>query len=285
MLTNGPASTDVSCDLCGSRDAVFLLEKGGARYARCPQCGFIFTHPREFDALAENNETYEERLPRYAAKFTSARRRRSALVKLRQLALFRQNGRLLEIGSNTGAFLFRARELGWQPLGIEPTESCAGYGREKHGLDILTGIVEEVPLPENHFDVVYSNAVFEHLPSPSAAFQVAYRALRPGGALFVDTVNYDSYTREFIGTGWKLIDPRAHLSLYTPATLRRFCEQAEFKVLKISTHGVRFRPNDSGKLQGLARWGEEVRKTFYSIACRFTLKGDSISVLAQKPTS
>lgn len=285
MPTNGFAATDVSCDLCGSRDAVFLLEKGGACYVRCPRCGFIFTRPRDFDTLAKNNETYEERLPRYVAKFTSAKHRRTTRAKLRQLAPFRQNGRLLEIGSNTGAFLFRARELGWQPLGVEPTESCARYGREKHGLNILPGTVEEVPLPESHFDVVYSNAVFEHLPLPSVAFQAAYRALRPGGALFVDTVNYDSYTREFIGTGWKLVDPRAHLSLYTPATLRRFCEQAGFKVLKISTHGVRFRPNDNGKLRGLPRWSEEVRKTIYSIACRFNLKGDSITVLAQKPTS
>lgn len=277
-----PAAT---CDLCGAREAAFLLEKGGAQYVRCRGCGFIFTHPRNFDSLTENNEAYEDRIDRYAQKFSSSKSRRSAQAVLRMFAPYRQTGRLLEIGSNTGAFLYHAREQGWQPVGVEPTEGCARYGREKHGLEILTGIIEEVSLPENSFDAVYSNAVFEHLPNPSTAFRAAFRALRPGGALYVDTVNYDSYTREFIGAEWKLIEPRGHLSLYTPATLRRYCEQAGFEAAQITTHGVRLRPNSAGRLKGFAKWSEEMKKAPYALMCRWTLKGDSISALARKPKS
>jgi SAM-dependent methyltransferase len=275
----------LACDLCGSRESVFLLEKDGGRYACCPHCGFIFTNPRHENFVADNDEVFRHSLARYVEKSYSRRKQRTYRRKLRQFARWRLTGRLLEIGSNVGGLLLAARAEGWDAVGVEPVEACARYGREKHGLNIIPRILEEAGLPEDSFDVIYSNAVFEHLATPSVVFQAAFRALRLGGVLFVDTVNYDSYTRERIGAGWKLIAPGAHLSLYTPATLRRFCEQAGFTVLKIATHGVRLRPNDSGQLRGLARWEEEFAKLPLSILCRWTLKGDSVSVWAEKPIS
>src|SRR5690606_37993196 len=138
-----------------------------------------------------------------------------------------------EIGSNVGGFLYQAREQGWRATGVEPVEDCARWGQERHGLDILPCTLHEAHLPENTFDVVYSNAVFEHLPSPSHVLCEIERVLRPGGVVYVDTVNYDSYTRRFIGAGWKLLNPAGHPSLFSPATLRRFCEKAGLTVIRI----------------------------------------------------
>lgn len=109
------------------------------------------------------------------------------------------------------------------------------------------------------------------------------RILRPGGVVLIDTVNWDSYTRRNIGQDWKLIDPRVHLCLYTPETLGRYCREVGLEVVRMHSHGVRFRPNGAPALSGFARVWEEIRKAPWSALSRFTLKGDSIAVLARKP--
>lgn len=273
----------VACDLCGADDARDLLAKAGGHYVQCRRCGFVYANPRPEEEDSINNQAFEDSLAKYARKFSSAKAQRSYQRNLRRFEPYRQTNQLLEIGSNAGAFLHAARELRWEPTGVEPAAACARYGQEHYGLKILPCTLEMADLPEGSFDVVYANAVFEHLPSPTTAFQSAHRVLRPGGVLYVDTVNYDSYTRRFLGEEWKLLNPSAHLSLFSAHILRQFCIKAGFEVLAITTHGVRFRTSRPAKARGLMRWGEELLKLPLSVLCRLTLKGDSISVLARKP--
>jgi SAM-dependent methyltransferase len=46
--------------------------------------------------------------------------------------------------------------------------------------------------PDNSFDVVFSRAVFEHLPDPLAVISEIRRVLRPGGAMFLTIHLYTS---------------------------------------------------------------------------------------------
>ena len=108
----------------------------------------------------------------------------------------------------------------------EPVAKVAEVGRER-GLDIRCATLEEAAFPDGTFDVVFSNAVLEHVPSPGAVLRETWRVLRPGGVVYADTVNIGSYTWKWLGPRWKLIDPRAHLGLFTPATLRRHSERIE----------------------------------------------------------
>jgi SAM-dependent methyltransferase len=269
--------------LCGSASGEPFLEKFGGYYTSCSRCGFVYANPRD-PSPADFNATHNEaKRSYYANKQYSRLHQRNYGGLLRRFSRFRRTKRLLEIGCSTGGFCFRAREMGWEPVGVEPVEAVASFGREVHGLDVRACTLEEAGFPDGHFDVVFSNAVLEHLPSPAGVLREAFRVLRPKGVLYADTVNIKSYTWRFIGAEWKLVDPRAHLSLFTPETLRRFCEAQGFRVLQIGTHGVRFRPNRSDKLAGLRRWCEELAKLPFSLAARFTLRGDSIDILAEKP--
>jgi SAM-dependent methyltransferase len=120
---------------------------------------------------------------------------------------------------------------------------------------------------------VYSNAVFEHLPSPASVMNEVARLLEPGGIVYTKTVNYDSYTREQIGKDWKLLAPSGHLCLFTPTTLSEFCVRAGLEVIKTESHGVRVRKG----------FGQALRKGWYSFRSRRSLKGDRIIVWARKP--
>jgi SAM-dependent methyltransferase len=271
----------VACDLCGAAPAKPFLAKWEGFYTRCQECGFVYSNPRHPDP-GEYNTWHNEALQGfYVGKQYSRRHQRKYTRLLRTFEPFRRTGRILEIGCSTGGFCWRADQMGWQPTGVEPVAKVAEAGRER-GLDIQCCTLEEAAFQGETFDVVFSNAVLEHVPSPRAVLREAWRVLRPGGVVYADTVNIASYTWKWLGARWKLIDPRAHLGLFTPATLGRFCEAAGFRVLKLASHGVRFRPNDAPPLRGPARWWEELRKGPWELAARRTLQGESIAVLAIK---
>jgi SAM-dependent methyltransferase len=245
----------------------------GGVYVRCPECGFVYTWPELEQPPEElNREFFEQSLQRYVDGNFSARAQKHYARDLRELRPFLGSGRLLEVGCNVGGFMHCAQRLGWTPTGVEPVDACAAYARDRYGLEALTGILEEVELPENHFDVVYSNAVLEHIPSPRSAFQAIARVLKPGGVVYTRTVNFDCYTREQIGLDWKLLTPDCHVSLFSPITLPRFNEEAGLRVFRVQSNGVRVRKGPAAKL----------RKAILSFLSRHTLKGDRIIVWARK---
>jgi len=272
-----------TCDLCGSHSTEVFAVKHDLSYLRCPACGFVFSDTSQFDFAAFNKDIIEDLRDIHVGKLESPRHLQVYERLLREFEPYRQIGRLLEIGCSTGSFLSTAKSAGWDEFGVEPVESSARHGIEELGLNIHIGTLETAGLEPGSFDVVYSNAVIEHLQHPAEVIGEAFRVLRPGGLFFADTVNLESYTWKFLGPRWKLFDPRMHLSLFTPDTLRGHCEKAGFEVLSMQTHGVRFHATRADRPTGFLWFLDELRKAPYSWAARHNLKGDNIAVYARRP--
>lgn len=281
--TTAAVLVHVGCDLCGGNNHEKILNKSGLCYVRCKDCGFIFTNPRPANTLIANDAGVSNLIEDYANKSNNPRKQAAYRKRIKQFESYRKFNRMLEVGSNVGGFIYQAKQSGWDVTGVEPVSNCAAYGREHFGLNILPTTLEEASLPDDHFDVVYSNAVIEHIANPSLVLQHITRVLRPGGIVYIDTVNYDSITRKRIGAGWKLLDPGPHVSLYTPRTLPHFLSKAGLQIKRIRTSGVRLRPNKSPRLHGWRRWREELHKMPLSILARVTNQGDSIEIWGIKP--
>lgn len=274
----------LACDLCGGGQTETFAVKHDLQYLRCCECGFVFTDTSNFDFTAFNKQIIEELRDTHVGKLESPRHLKAYRGLLKRFEPYRQTGRFLEIGCSTGSFLSHVRSAGWQEFGVEPVESSALHGIEQLGLNIHIGTLDTAVLDAGSFDVAYSNAVIEHLEHPADVIDEAFKVLRPGGLFFADTVNLESYTWQFLGPRWKLFDPRMHLSLFSPSTLRAYCEKSGFEVIRIETHGVRFHATRADQPRGFAWVVDELRKAPYSWAARRNLKGDNITVYAEKPS-
>ena len=272
----------IHCDLCGHFEEKPFLEKDGGFYTKCSECGFVYTSPLTVDLTAHNDEYYKEATGKYLDKHFSEKNQRKCNLILKKFSAYRKSGKILEIGCNAGGFLHAATKKGWESYGIEPVSEVTEYGKKKFNLNIQNCFIEDAKLPENSFDVVYSNAVFEHLPSPSKAFEKVHSFLRIGGIAYIETVNIDSFTYQFLGKKWRLIDPLDHPSLYTPKTISNFASKSGLETKKIITRGLRFQPTDAPKLSGFKRLTEELLKFPYSIYSKLSLKGDRVILIAKK---
>lgn len=104
---------------------------------------------------------------------------------------------VLDLGSGAGNDAFIARTIVGEEgkvTGLDFTDEMitkAKANLEKTGfknIEFVKGDIENMPLPENEFDVVISNCVLNLVPDKEAAFAETYKVLKPGGHFCVSDV-------------------------------------------------------------------------------------------------
>lgn len=165
---------------------------------RCNSCGLLFLNPRPsahardqlFAGLKPAGlESYLNNMANYSAVTKS--RKELFNTRVNELSKKYFHGiciRALDIGASSGEFIEAALDHGWEAMGIEPSVEGAMAAKAK-GLSVVQSQAEKLPFPDQSFDLVHSNHVFEHLADPLAAAKEAYRVLKPGGVVFIEVPN------------------------------------------------------------------------------------------------
>ncbi|MBV9083683.1 MAG: methyltransferase domain-containing protein [Acidobacteriaceae bacterium] len=107
------------------------------------------------------------------------------------LRFLRPGHRLLDLGAGRGAVpQMNFSGLVDEACGLDPTSEVL----ENPFLDSAkVGTAENIPWPDEYFDVVICNNVLEHLPDPCAAFVEIKRVLKKGGVFAAKTPNRFHY--------------------------------------------------------------------------------------------
>ena len=149
-----------------------------------------------------------------------------------------KGSRLADLGCGDGRFLAVMRDLGWEVEGLEPDPQAARIARERHGVRVHVGTVEESNLAPESFDAITMCHVIEHLHDPVAALKRCHRSLRPGGTLVVETPNVASLGHRYFRRCCYHLDPPRHLFLFSVATLRALAVATGFEVEVLHTRSA-----------------------------------------------
>lgn len=127
-------------------------------------------------------------------------------------------GTLLDIGCGDGSFLQVAQTCGWDVIGIDPDPKVVANCRSQ-GWNVLQGDIEQFYDKERLFDVITMNHVIEHVHDPLAVLKACHRLLKPGGQLWLETPNIDSFGHLQYGRNWRGLEPPRHLLLFNQRSL------------------------------------------------------------------
>src|SRR6185312_15819949 len=101
-------------------------------------------------------------------------------------------GRLLEAGCGTSALAARcASELRCEVTALDASPEMVRTTRT-HGIDAVTGDVQELPFPDGAFDCAVAAWMLYHMPDLDRGMAELARVLRPGGRLVASTNSLDN---------------------------------------------------------------------------------------------
>ncbi len=191
----------VACRLCGSHDhdAIAKIGRDGARLHTviCRDCGLVFTNPmpsaqelRSFYSLRYRADYKGADKPKLRQVYRSALRALPRWDRIRTLG--HSGGRLLDVGSGGGEFLYLMRQLGFAAQGIEPNQGYGRFSHDEYGLDVELQSLEAMDFAPESFDVITLNHVLEHLRDPVAMLRRLHDWLAPDGVLIVEVPNVEA---------------------------------------------------------------------------------------------
>lgn len=137
---------------------------------------------------------------------------------LRNLPKRPKNGRLLDVGFGGGEFLEYAKEGGWHVAGADPDPVVVESARSR-GLDVRQGGIQAFSDEVGSFDAITLSHVIEHVFDPQHDLDNAFRLLKPGGVLWIQTPNVDGPLHRRFGRNWRDLDPPRHLTLFSRKAL------------------------------------------------------------------
>jgi 2-polyprenyl-3-methyl-5-hydroxy-6-metoxy-1,4-benzoquinol methylase len=230
----------VSCRFCGrpaeiefeATDRNVLLGPERFRYARCRNCGTLSL----VDVPADLRRYYP---PQHYGLMKASERERLPVAEGQKVALIGrrvQPGRLIEIGTGTGAFAYAARRAGFEVTGIELDPHACRHLRTTIGVEAIesddpAAALSQLP-PARAIAMWH---VLEHLADPGAVLDAAARRLEPGGVLALSTPNPQSLQLRLLGSRWTHVDAPRHLVLVPLATLTRRAAAAGLHCLQVTT--------------------------------------------------
>lgn len=136
--------------------------------------------------------------------------------------------KLLDVGLGSGAFMELAQAGGWTATGVDLDHRAVKNARAK-GLDAIYGGIETLATKCETFDYITISHVIEHVYDPVSVLECAYRLLKPGGRIWIETPNWRAVGRRIYGRAWRGLEPPRHLVLFTWDTLGVLLERAGFR--------------------------------------------------------
>lgn len=145
-------------------------------------------------------------------------------------------GRVLDVGAGYGFFLEALEKAGYEAAGMEISEHAVEQARRRTRAEVVRqGAEEPFPFPDDSFDAVTMLDVIEHLNDYPAALVSCRRCLKPGGKLFVITLNAHSLARPLLGRRWSWYQDPTHVHMFTARMLREGLEGAGLTVETMTT--------------------------------------------------
>jgi ubiquinone/menaquinone biosynthesis C-methylase UbiE len=143
---------------------------------------------KHFATESYNLETCLKELPKRKDHVKLIDQRIKGLVNLKKGA------KILEIGAAQGLSIIAFEELGYECIGVEPSDDALEVSKQLSKkmnvrINIDKGVAEKIPFANNTFDVVIADSVMEHVMDAECVMMEVFRVLKKGGVFYFSSAS------------------------------------------------------------------------------------------------
>lgn len=220
------------CPVSGDNRLTPLKGYEATHLVRSRSVGFVFC--RQVPSAEELRIAYDHYQRDYALAPLTRVQYSAVLASLQK---YRTAGRVLDLGCGSGHFLDVAKERGWSAYGTETSDEAVTICRAK-GISMTSSSLVPNEYEPGFFDVVIMTELIEHVNNPREVLAGVHRLLRPGGAVYFTTPNFNSIERFVLKSRYGIITYPEHLSYYTPPVIDILFKAMGFKREQLWTQGI-----------------------------------------------
>ena len=194
------------CEVCGGDRFAPMGELAEHHFERCSACGLERIEPQPTDETLARiyGAHYYDAWGLHADKqAVEELKRRTFRRILKGAGKLRAGARVLDCGAATGFLMGVAKDLGYDPYGVELSEFGAGEIAKRFGADhVHQGELETAKFPDGSFAAIFMCDFLEHVRDPVRIARRAYELLEPGGVLGISMPRVDSFTNRVMKMRW-----------------------------------------------------------------------------------
>jgi 2-polyprenyl-3-methyl-5-hydroxy-6-metoxy-1,4-benzoquinol methylase len=234
-----PTVLDVSCHICGSsapKEVTTGIAGVKSSVLLCRSCTTEFLHPQpsweEIKSLYSADYYKSWNMQNGERPVVAEMKKGTFRKNLKRLETFVSSGKILDVGTATGFFLEVARDMGFDPYGVEVSEFSGSIAAKKFGADhIHIGTLETAPFPPETFSAMAMSDLLEHVTDPIGVLKCSHKLLAPNGVLMITTPDCSSLSHNLMGDRWTHYKLE-HLFYPSPNSMRLMAKKSGFRVLK-----------------------------------------------------
>jgi len=235
----GEASmNEIECIFCNIESKRVVIEENGYTSKKCPQCGLVYLSPRpSFDDIIDlygHDNAYISADSHISGGYLKKLYARHNLGIIRS---FIRSGELLDIGAGAGYFLYEARNLGFNPHGLEFNPIQADHIRDKLKIPCEESPIAATLFNGKKFDVVYHCDVISHFYNPIEDFKKINEKMKVGGFLVFETGNLGEVDQRYYKYFLRFQLPD-HLFFFSAENLMDLCAETGFEFVKIYRYSI-----------------------------------------------
>ncbi|MFH1625451.1 MAG: class I SAM-dependent methyltransferase [Pseudomonadota bacterium] len=245
------------CGLCGKKNAKVLFSLHGRQIVQCRECKLRYVNwePSEKDIKRMYQEDEYSKNWGDSDQMISLRVN-SLKAEYERISKYVSPGRALDVGCARGHFLNLLSERGWDVYGLELSPESVNFARDRFGLKITLGTIEEADFPDEYFDLVTLWGVLAHLQNPQQTVGTISRVMKKGGILAINTHNEGWFLTGMFHLLYRLFPglmlpylqamyDYEHIYFFSRSTIRHMLTKKGFKVLKVfpeEPYSLQFQP-------------------------------------------
>lgn len=225
------------CNLCGESGSRLKYQVDGFNIVQCANCSLIYL--KNPLSITDEQELYDDY---YKISFSQDYHCDSAEPglktlweineqRLQMIETFIPGGKLLDVGSGQGFFLYHAQQHEFSATGVDVSSRAVAFCEQTFHINVhLQNINQDFDLDEK-FDIITMWHILEHMSDPLGFVKRLRQLLLPHGRLIIEVPNINSLKFRLASRQNRWIGgnhPRHHKYFFSWKTLRHLLSTAGY---------------------------------------------------------